>query len=96
MYNKALLFRDYEIGNKILTVNSGSNHETMKEIRQCGRLVRNFNDDEWSKHRYSIMKKGLLLKFAQNKDLRDKLLSTGKSLIVEELIMIKFGDPGWM
>lgn len=52
-------------------------------MKQYGRLVRNFNDDEC-----------IDIKFSQNRDLRDKLLSTGKSLIVEGAYYDKLWGSG--
>lgn len=78
MYQKCLLFNP---DNKKLLqqiLKSTNQHE----IKQCGRKVKNYNDEIWNDKRYKIMKKGLLLKFT-DKDLKQKLLSTGDKKLYE-------------
>ncbi|KAJ5894133.1 hypothetical protein N7495_005824 [Penicillium taxi] len=81
MHRKALLF-------------AGPDHPVTQEIqkgwklhpgllRELGRKIPNFSDDEWEKHRLEIVKEGSYLKFSQNKYLREKLLATGDRELVE-------------
>ncbi len=59
------------------------NESSPTKIKKYGRLVRNYNDVEWSKIRYKIMLDGLRLKFNQNNEIKQKLLGTGKKMIFE-------------
>ena len=70
MYQKAMLFNDTEVANKILSVSS------QKEIKDLGRQVKNFNPYIWGQHKISIVTKGNYLKFSQNEELKTILLST--------------------
>jgi len=77
MYQKAKFFGDEEIAGLILkTDNPG-------KAKLYGREVRNFDNQAWSSVREEIMYQGLLLKYRQNPDLRDLLLSTGNRPIAE-------------
>jgi len=77
MAEKARVFLDKERLQLIL------NTHDPKEAKKYGRLVSNFNEDVWKLKRYSIVKEGNFLKFNQNAELKDYLLSTGNSIIVE-------------
>ena len=77
MYNKALLFDDKDIANKILNTNQP------KAIKELGRKVKNFNDELWDKMKYKIVFTGNYYKFSQNADLRNFLLSTKNKVLVE-------------
>ena len=77
MAGKALLFKDKKIFEKILQ------SQSPKEVKALGRKIRNFDEKEWLKNRYDIVKQGNLLKFSQNQDLKEFLLSTGNKVIVE-------------
>lgn len=63
MHKKALLFNDIEVATEILLAKNPSTH------RHLGRMVRNFNQELWDKYKFSIVYRGNLLKFAQNKEL---------------------------
>ncbi len=77
MYQKALLFEDREIALQIMeTSNVG-------EIKALGRSVKNYEDRIWSGVRQIIVYEGLLEKFRQNEDLRDKLLATKSDILAE-------------
>ena len=77
MYSKAILFGDTTAAKKILST------DNCKEIKALGREVSNFNSEIWNLNREQIMYNGLLAKFSQNKDLADKLRSTGDELLAE-------------
>ena len=77
MYNKAILFGDTTIANKILQ------ETTPKVIKSLGRKVRNFDENIWNKHKEEIVFKGNYLKFTQNKELKEELISTENKMLVE-------------
>lgn len=77
MAEKARLFKDEEILAEILTVPSPA------EAKKLGRKVRNFEQSTWEAHRYEIVKKGNLHKFAQAPELKEFLLNTAPRIIVE-------------
>lgn len=77
MAEKARLFQDPIMLEKILIA------ESPKEAKELGRMVSGFDQTLWEKERYEIVKKGNKLKFEQNKDLKDLLISTGDAIIVE-------------
>jgi len=77
MHQKALLFGDNEIAEKIM---STSSPQLMKKL---GRRVHNFSQSEWDKHKYEIVKSACLAKFYQNPALAKSLMATGNCTIVE-------------
>ena len=77
MANKAKLFHDEEIREQILQCSDP------KQIMALGRKVRNFDGNIWNEVKYSIVLNGNYFKFSQNPELRDFLLSTGDSILVE-------------
>lgn len=54
-----------------------------KKIRQLGRQVRNYDEQQWDLIRYSVMLQGLTYKFTQNPDLQKILLGTGEQMLAE-------------
>jgi len=77
MYQKAILFEDFESANKILNSNSP------KEVQMIGREVKNFSEELWQKLSFDIVVKANIHKFAQNKELKNYLLSTNNKILVE-------------
>ena len=77
MSEKAKLFKDEESFQLIMQENS------QKKIKEYGRLIKNFNDEEWNKHKINIVVQGNLLKFSQNEDLKQFLIGTGDKILVE-------------
>lgn len=77
MYMKAVIFDDEASQKLILSTN---NCKTQKEL---GRKVKGFSEVEWKKHREEVMLNGLRAKFSQSSILKDKLLNTGDSILVE-------------
>lgn len=77
MYKKALLFNDFEYAQKIVQCKDA------KKIKEYGRLVRNFDEKIWDDNKQSIVMQGNLLKFSQNLELKDFLLSTESKILVE-------------
>lgn len=77
MYQKAVCFHDTSIAAKI------KNTHDVSEIKQLGRLVSGYNDSVWSGIRQIVVFEGLLAKFSQNEDLKEKLLATGNTVLAE-------------
>lgn len=77
MANKAKLFNDNEILKKVLK------SETPNEAKSLGRKVKNFDSQIWDNHKYDIVKQANLLKFSQNEEFKDFLLSTYNKILVE-------------
>ena len=77
MYKKAVCFGDQEIAARILET------QDVSEIKALGRLVTGYDDNIWGGIRQVVVYEGLLEKFRQNDELKDKLLKTGNSVLVE-------------
>lgn len=78
MYQKAILFREYELANKIMASQNPS------EIKQLGRSkMMYFNAELWDKISYTVVKRGIRAKFQQNQDICKILLDTGNNLLAE-------------
>ena len=77
MAGKAELFGDQGIRAQILECSDP------KQIKALGRKVRGFEQKVWDKFKYAIVLNGNWCKFSQNRDLREFLLSTGDSVLVE-------------
>ena len=77
MAAKAELFGDKEIRDQILKCSD------QKQIKALGRKVRGFDQKVWDKFKYAIVLLGNWHKFSQNRELREFLLSTGDSVLVE-------------
>lgn len=88
MYLKAKFFKDDDTADKIL------NAATPKEAKDLGREVRNYNDAEWDKVRYDMMLKANREKYAQNRDVCSRLLSSqyiGKTFVEASPIDLIWG-----
>ena len=77
MYKKAVYFRDANIAAQILE------SEDVSQIKSLGRLVAGYDDNLWNGIRQIVVYQGLFEKFSQNKDLKEKLLETGNSILAE-------------
>ncbi|MEU8107254.1 NADAR family protein [Nonomuraea muscovyensis] len=77
MTHKALLFGDEETAAAILAVSHPG------EAKKLGRLVRGFDEATWAEHRYGIVVRAGVAKFAAHPELRDYLLGTEKHVLVE-------------
>jgi len=77
MYHKAKLFGDTEIMEKILKATDP------KTIKNLGRKVKNFNETMWQRNRKTIVLNGNYLKFSQNPHLRQALIDTAPTRMVE-------------
>lgn len=77
MWRKALLFEDLKTADLILKSNNP------KEQKLLGRSVKNYNEERWNGVCETIVYRGNLLKFTQNKSLLNKLLSIKATKFVE-------------
>ena len=77
MYQKAALFGDQAVAEAILKTDEPA------EQKALGRKVSGYNSNVWAGIRQVIMLRGLEAKFAQNDDLKEKLLKTGDAYLVE-------------
>jgi ribA/ribD-fused uncharacterized protein len=87
MHRKALLFQDYTVAAKILTISSP------KAVKGLGRKVKPFNQATWDAHRSKIVEDASYYKFkfgvdegdlsVEGKTLKERLLETGDKEIVE-------------
>jgi ribA/ribD-fused uncharacterized protein len=77
MYEKALHFGDIETAEEIIKT---PHPKTCKEL---GRMVKNFNAEEWSKVSYDIMVDVNYAKYKQNIRHRALLIATEDKIIVE-------------
>lgn len=54
-----------------------------KEIKKLGRKVKNYDENTWNQHKRSYVAKGNYEKFNQNTELKQALLNTGNTIMVE-------------
>lgn len=77
MYSKAMLFKDYEIADKIMLESSP------QKMKALGRKVKDYDDGVWASSGERLTYIGLLAKFQQNEKLKLELLDTGNRELVE-------------
>lgn len=77
MAEKARLFKDAAAEEKILHA------PTPADAKKLGRLVQHFDAAIWDEHKFDIVVKGNLLKFSQHPKMKDFLINTGDTIIVE-------------
>ena len=77
MYYKAVVFKNYELAAKIMTMSN------QKDIKDAGREVTPFDADLWFDISRGIMMQGLRAKFHQNRDLYELLIGTGDKIMAE-------------
>lgn len=77
MAEKARLFGDRETLEKIMEA------AVQGKIKALGREVKNFDQTEWDRCKYTIVLTGNFQKFLQNPELKDFLLRTGDKILVE-------------
>lgn len=69
---------------KSLSVNDRErirNASTAKEAKRMGREI--LLRDDWESVKVNVMRDALSYKFRQNKDLKDRLISTGNAVLIE-------------
>lgn len=77
MHQKALMFGDSAIAAAIMLTDNPA------EQKDLGRMVSNYDDAVWAEKRVDVMIEGLFEKFNQNPKLKEALLNTGETVIVE-------------
>ena len=77
MYKKAVCFSDKKIAEEILSIND------VAEIKRLGRQISNYSDNIWNGKRQIIVYEGLLAKFLQNNELKEKIKVTGNAVLAE-------------
>ncbi len=88
MYQKAVLFQDTDTAEEILkTSNVG-------KIKGLGRSVKNYVDAVWNGMRQTVVYEGLLEKFQQNEELKQKLLATKNHMLAECAVQDKIWGIG--
>jgi ribA/ribD-fused uncharacterized protein len=85
MARKAMLFSDEGSLKKILASKDPA------RAKFLGRKVTGFDHGKWEEHKFDIVLQGSLLKFSQNQELGEFLLSTNDNIIVEASPF----DPVW-
>lgn len=79
-------FLDGEISSKDITSDrnlASKWNELMNKIKKLGRKVKDYNEEVWVKKREKIVLFGARLKFSQNQDLKENLMDTGDTELVE-------------
>ena len=77
MIQKAKLFEDNETLNEIIKA------KTPQEYKKLGRKVKNYNNKIWNEKKFDIVVNGNMLKFSQNEELKNFLLSTNNKILAE-------------
>lgn len=77
MYQKASCFRDEVIASQILAT------DDVARIKNLGRSVSNYNENHWNGVRQIVVYEGLIAKFSQNEELKNKLKATGDAILAE-------------
>jgi len=85
MYRKALLFKDFEIAEKVLASKKPGSQKAL------GRKVQNFDQRVWDKSAKKIVYDANKAKYEQNENLLKRLLKTKKTTLVEASPV----DPIW-
>ena len=77
MYRKAVCFHDESVAAQILAT------EDVAEIKALGRVVSNYDESLWNGIRQIVVYAGLLAKFLQNNELKEKIKVTGNAVLAE-------------
>ena len=77
MYRKCMIFGDEKSAKAILAT-----EDTAKQ-QAIGRNAAGYNSHVWTGLRQMVVFRGLMAKFRQNEDLKEKLLDTGDAYLVE-------------
>ncbi|KAK3611984.1 hypothetical protein CHS0354_011643 [Potamilus streckersoni] len=89
MLSKAVLFRDYEIAEKILRV------KDPQQQKKLGRQVKHFSEERWNLHCIHVVKAANREKFSQNDHLRNLLFLTYPRTLVEASPYDTIWGIGW-
>lgn len=77
MFHKAIVFLDLDTAISIMKTNN------VREIKDLGRQVKNFDDEIWQFYRSKIVYEGNKAKFTQNEELKNALIATENTTLVE-------------
>ena len=77
MYKKRLLFGDKQSAEEVLLTDDPERQQAI------GRNAKGYNRLLWEGARQAIALRGILAKFEQNEDLKNRLLETGDDYLVE-------------
>lgn len=77
MYRKAVCFNDDVVAAQILETNDAA------RIKKLGRLVSGYDDNYWNGIRQIVVYEGLLAKFSQNQELKERLTDTSNDILAE-------------
>jgi ribA/ribD-fused uncharacterized protein len=77
MFHKAIIFLDIESAKNIMKI------DNVRKIKQLGREVQNFDETIWKYYRSKIVFEGNKAKFTQNSKLKEELLLTKGTTLVE-------------
>ena len=77
MYQKAECFGDMQTADEILGT------DDVAEIKRLGRQVREYDENVWNGIRQIVVYEGLLAKFSQNEELKQRLLATKDAILAE-------------
>ena len=88
MHQKALCFEDQVNAQNIMGT------DDVAEIKAYGRLVEGYDDHVWNGLRQIIVYEGLMAKFTQNEDLKQKLKDTGDAVLCECAVRDKIWGIG--
>lgn len=91
----------YMMLGKLLAMNGGDTSDRMvdrileaestEKVKKLGRKIKNFDSSKWDEVKFDVVVEGNFLKFSQDEDLKDFLLSTGDKILVEASPF----DPVW-
>lgn len=85
MHQKARLFEDVDIGASIM------GETDPQRMQDLGRMVSGFDGRIWDGIRQIVVFRGLMEKFGQNAELREKLFATGSKILAE----CSVSDKNW-
>ena len=77
MYRKCLLFNDTDSAKKVLET------DDPQKLQDIGRTAKGYDQKLWNGSRQAIAMRGMLAKFEQDEDLKQKLLETSDAYLVE-------------
>lgn len=77
MFHKAIIFLDLESAKEVMNTNN------VREIKELGRQVKNFDEEIWQFYRSKVVYEGNKAKFSQNEELKRALIATKGTTLVE-------------
>ena len=78
MYQKIMMFGKYELAEKIMKTSDPG-----KCKKLAGQKFPEFDPEKWEKTCYTVVKRGVKAKFAQNEEILNILLGTGNAILAE-------------